>query len=108
MASTGGCEESTPMKQYFIYIMSNKPNGTLYIGITSSLIKRVYEHRCALQDGFTKKYGLKRLVYYEECLDVLSAIQREKNLKKWIRDWKIKLIEDKNPLWSDLWLEISH
>ena len=96
------------MKQYFIYIMSNKPNGTLYIGITSNLIKRVYEHRSALRDGFTKSYGLKRLVYYEECLDVLSAIQREKNLKKWRRDWKIKLIKGKNSSWSDLWFEISH
>ena len=94
-------------RRYFIYVMSNSPRGTLYIGVTSNLIKRVYEHKSALQDGFTRKYGLNRLVYYEECLDVLSAIQREKNLKNWFRDWKIKLIEDKNPNWDDLWLEIS-
>ena len=96
------------MRRYYIYIMSNQPNGTLYIGVTSNLIKRVYEHKYASLDSFTKKYGLKRLVYYEECSDVGSAIQREKNLKNWKRDWKIKLIEHGNPSWNDLWSEISH
>ncbi len=95
------------MKQYFIYIMSNQPNGTLYIGVTGDLVKRVYEHKHALQDGFTRKYNLKKLVYYEESLDMYSAIQREKNLKHWTREWKINLIESKNPLWADLWCKIS-
>ena len=83
--------------------MTNQCRGTLYIGVTNNLPKRVYQHRNALADGFTKKYGLKRLVYYELFHDARSAIQREKNLKHWIRDWKIKLIETKNPSWIDLY-----
>ena len=94
------------MRQYFVYVMANQPRGTLYIGVTNNLPKRVYQHRNALADGFTKKYGLKRLVYYELFLDARSAIQREKNLKHWIRDWKIKLIETKNPSWIDLYEDI--
>ncbi len=87
--------------------MSNRPKGTIYIGVTSDLIRRVYEHKHGSQCGFTNKYGLKKLVYYEDCCDAHSAIQREKNLKHWLRAWKIDLIEAQNPTWSDLWERIS-
>ena len=88
----------------FVYIMSNKPKGTLYIGVTSNLARRVYEHKCGLVDGFTKKYQLKTLVYYEIHDDIRIAIQREKSLKRWLRSWKIDLIEQMNPQWEDLYL----
>ena len=92
--------------KYFVYIMTNKPHGTLYIGVTNNLIRRVYEHREVLLEGFTKKYHLKRLVYYEGTDNILSAIQREKNLKHWVRGWKISLIEKMNPEWRDLYEDI--
>ena len=88
---------------YFVYILANKRNGTLYIGITDNLIKRVYEHKNKLIDGFTKKYNIHRLVYYETTNDIQSAINREKQLKKWIRKWKLELIEKENPEWKDLY-----
>ncbi len=94
------------MKQYFVYILASKPNGTLYIGVTSDLVKRVYEHKKKLADGFTKKYNVDMLVYYEATEDIRSAITREKQLKKWKRQWKIELIEKKNPKWEDLYGEI--
>lgn len=94
------------MKHFFVYITTNQKNGTLYIGVTSDLVKRVYQHKNALVDGFTKKHGLKRLVYYEHFLEVQSALQREKNLKHWIRDWKVALIQARNPSWEDLYEEI--
>ena len=88
---------------YFVYILANKRNGTLYIGITDNLIKRVYEHKNNLIDGFTKKYNIHGVVYYETTNDIQSAINREKQLKKWIRKWKLELIEKENPEWKDLY-----
>ncbi len=90
------------MKTYYVYIMTNKKNGTLYIGVTGNLERRVYEHKQKLIEGFTKKYNLHKLVYYESGTDVSSAITREKQLKKWLRKWKIELIEKENPDWVDL------
>jgi len=89
--------------QYYIYILANKRNGTLYIGVTSNLVKRVYEHKNNIVDGFTKKYSIHKLVYYEITDDIESAIRREKQLKKWNRKWKINLIENSNPKWIDLY-----
>ena len=87
---------------YYVYIMASQRNGTLYIGMTNDLIRRVYEHKQGVVDGFTKTYRVDRLVYYEQTDDVRSAIQRERNLKHWNRDWKIALIEEHNPDWHDL------
>ncbi len=87
---------------YYVYIMASRPNGTIYVGVTNDLIRRVYEHRQGQVDGFTARYNVKRLVYFEATEDVTAAIQREKNLKHWKRDWKIALIERDNPDWSDL------
>jgi len=92
------------MKTYYVYILSNK-SKTLYIGFTNNLERRIYEHINKLADGFSKKYNLTKLVYYEICQDVKNAIQREKQLKDWHRDWKIKLIESVNPNWDDLSLD---
>jgi putative endonuclease len=94
------------MKNYFVYILANKRNGTLYIGVTNDLVRRMYEHQNSLVDGFTKKYNIKILVYYEMSENILSAIEREKNLKKWNRQWKIDLIEKENPEWNDLSLDL--
>ena len=91
------------MLEYYIYILASKFRGTLYIGITNDLIRRVYEHRNDLIDGFTKRYGVHMLVYYEQCTDVSVAIWRERRLKKWTREWKIRLIESMNPTWTDLY-----
>jgi putative endonuclease len=90
-------------KHYFVYILASKRNGTLYIGVTNNLIKRVYEHKNDLVEGFTKKYKVHHLVYYEMTNDVKSAIEREKRLKKWNRKWKLELIEKMNPQWKDLY-----
>ncbi|MBU4311123.1 MAG: GIY-YIG nuclease family protein [Candidatus Omnitrophica bacterium] len=91
------------MKSYYVYILASKRNGTLYIGVTNDLVRRVYEHKEGLVEGFTKKYKVDRLVYFEETNDVESAITREKRLKKWNRQWKIELIEKENPEWKDLY-----
>ena len=91
------------VKQYYVYILANKRVGTLYVGVTSTLQKRVYEHRNNLVDGFTKKYNVHNLVYYEIHDDVTQAITREKQLKKWKRNWKLELIDKMNPEWSDLY-----
>lgn len=93
-------------KHYFVYILASKRNGTLYIGVTNNLIRRVYEHKNDLIEGFTKKYGVHHLVYYEMTNDVKSAIEREKRLKKWNRKWKLELIEKMNPQWKDLYDEL--
>lgn len=93
-------------KDYYIYILTNKRNGTLYIGVTSDLKKRIYEHKEKLVAGFTKQFGIDKLVHFEETNDVNQAILREKQLKKWKRDWKIRLIESVNPDWRDLSLEL--
>ena len=92
---------------YYVYILASKPYGTLYIGVTNDLMKRVYEHKNDFVEGFTKKYGVHQLVYYEQCDDVSGAIQREKQLKKWKRRWKIELIEKLNPYWKDLCDELG-
>ena len=94
------------MKQFYVYILASKRNGTLYIGVTNDLIRRVYEHKNDLAAGFTKKYGVHRLVWYEQCDEIAPAIQREKRLKKWNRQWKIELIEKDNPDWNDLYLQL--
>ena len=94
------------IKNYYVYILASKRNGTLYIGVTSNLAKRIYEHKHKLIGGFTKKYNVDRLVYYETTEDVESAILREKRLKKWKRQWKVELIEQKNPNWNDLYYDI--
>ncbi len=94
------------MSRYYVYILASKKNGTLYTGITQDLIKRVYEHKNDLVDGFTKEYQVHKLVYYEETSDPSSAIQREKRIKKWNRQWKIKLIEKTNPHWRDLYEDL--
>ncbi len=91
------------MRNYYIYILASKRNGTLYIGVTNNLVKRVYEHKNNLVEGFTKKYNIHILVYYEQTSSIKSAIQREKQLKKWNREWKIALIEKKNSEWKDLY-----
>jgi putative endonuclease len=92
--------------QYYVYMLASKRNGTLYIGVTSDLVKRVYEHKNNLIEGFTKKYNVHTLVYYESTDDINSAITREKQLKKWKRGWKIELVEKKNPEWRDLYFEL--
>ena len=89
-------------KEFFVYIVTNKPNGILYIGVTNDLVRRVSEHREGLVDGFTKRYGLKCLVYYEEYSDIREAIAREKRIKTWLRAWKVRLIKGMNPEWRDL------
>ncbi|MBZ0133920.1 MAG: GIY-YIG nuclease family protein [Rhodocyclaceae bacterium] len=90
-------------RQPCVYILASKRNGTLYIGVTSDLIKRVWEHKNDLVEGFTKEYGVHQLVYFEMLEDMVLAIQREKQMKKWNRDWKIQLIEKDNPEWHDLY-----
>ena len=94
------------MQQYYVYILASKKNGTIYIGVTGDLIKRIYEHKQNLMDGFTKKYNVHDLVYYEAHKEIEEAITREKQIKKWNRKWKLRLIEEKNPDWMDLYSEI--
>ncbi len=94
-------------KQPAVYILASKRNGTLYIGVTSNLPARVWQHKNNLVEGFTKRYGVHRLVYFEMHNDMSEAIQREKRLKKWRRQWKIELIETTNPQWRDLFDEIA-
>ncbi|MBM3886312.1 GIY-YIG nuclease family protein [Candidatus Dependentiae bacterium] len=88
---------------YCVYILTNMPRGTLYIGVTNNLQMRILEHRAGLVDGFSKKYDLKKLVYFEQCGSAYQAISLEKRLKRWHRDWKISLIEKNNPAWIDLY-----
>jgi putative endonuclease len=94
------------MRSFWIYILASRPRGTLYVGITNDLVRRVYEHREGLAEGFTKGYGVKMLVYYEQHATAIAAIQREKNIKHWPRKWKIDLICSTNPDWRDLWEDI--
>ncbi len=91
---------------YYVYILANQRNGTLYIGVTRNLVKRVYQHKHELIKGFTKRYGVHTLVYYEIFNSPVEAIRREKQLKHWNRLWKLKLIESKNPNWNDLYESI--
>ena len=94
------------MRQYYVYILANSKNGTLYIGVTSDLIRRVYEHKQGFISSFTKRYKVHKLVYFETTPDIKEAIQREKQLKKWQRQWKIDLIEKHNPNWKDLYSDL--
>ncbi|HWM49680.1 MAG TPA: GIY-YIG nuclease family protein [Xanthobacteraceae bacterium] len=92
---------------YCVYILASKIGGTLYIGVTSDLVRRVYEHKSDIVAGFTRRYGVHRLVYYEIHQDIEEAIRQEKQLKKWNRAWKIQLIEQNNPNWDDLYQSIA-
>ena len=94
------------MKQYYVYILASKKNGTLYIGVTGDLVKRIYEHKQKLINGFPKEHNIHGLVYYEHHNKIEEAILREKQMKKWNRKWKMRLIEEKNPDWKDLYNEI--
>lgn len=94
-------------EHYYVYILASKIGGTLYIGVTNDLIRRVAEHKLQLIESFTKGYGVVKLVYFEQFDDPENAIKREKRLKKWMRDWKIALIEKDNPDWNDLYPEIA-
>ena len=88
--------------QYYVYILASKIRGTLYIGMTNDLQRRVYEHKTGIKKGFTQKYGVERLVYFEAFQNIEEAIAKEKNMKKWKRNWKIRLIEEENKRWFDL------
>ena len=92
--------------RYFVYILTSKRHGTLYVGVTSNLAGRIYEHKKDLREGFTKKYGVHLLVWFEEYAYIQDAILREKRIKKWRRVWKIELIENVNPDWIDLFEQI--
>ncbi len=95
------------MNEYYVYILASERNGTMYVGITNDIIKRVFQHRNDEVEGFTAKYKIHRLVWYETCPDVREAIAREKLLKKWNRKWKLALIEKSNPQWRDLYDEVT-
>jgi len=100
-------ESRNYMGEYFVYILASKRNGTLYTGVTNNLLKRIDEHKNNLVAGFTSKYGVHNLVYYERYGDIYDAIAREKRIKKWKRDWKIELIEKSNPEWRDLYNDLT-
>ena len=92
---------------YYVYILASRIGGTLYVGVTNDLVRRVFEHRSDGVDGFTKQYGVHNLVYFEQFDDIENAIRREKRVKKWNRKWKIRLIEELNPNWTDLYPNIA-
>jgi putative endonuclease len=92
---------------FYVYQLASKKHGTLYLGVTNDIVRRVYEHRTKAVGGFTTRYGVDKLVWFEVYDDALIAIAREKELKKWRRDWKIRLIEEQNPEWGDLYPGIS-
>jgi putative endonuclease len=94
------------MKTFWVYILASRPRGTLYVGMTNDLVRRVYEHREGLVEGFSGQYRVKMLAYYEQHATALAAIQREKNIKHWSRAWKLDLIRKLNPDWRDLWEDI--
>jgi putative endonuclease len=89
-----------------VYILASQRNGTLYIGVTSNLVQRIWQHKNKLIKGFTEKYPVTQLVYFEQHSTMYQAIYREKQLKKWLRKWKIELIESQNPYWRDLWTDL--
>lgn len=95
------------MRGGWVYIVTNRPFGPLYVGVTSNIARRAWEHREGVIDGFTKRYHLRRLVYVERYEDIVSAIQREKNMKHWPRAWKLNLIVEQNPYWDDLYESIA-
>lgn len=94
------------MKNSYVYIVTNKKNGTLYVGVTTNLVQRIYQHKSSVVDSFTSKYKLNNLVYYEVHENLHSAIIREKSMKRWLRKWKIAIIEKNNKNWQDLYLSI--
>jgi putative endonuclease len=94
-------------RYYWVYILASGLGGTIYIGVTNDLVRRTYEHREGVAAGFTERYGVHRLVYFEPHTDIEAAIRREKRLKRWNRAWKIRLIEKENPNWDDLYSKIS-
>jgi putative endonuclease len=94
-------------KASYVYILASGLNGTLYVGVTSDMIKRVWQHREGLVDGFSKQYGVKNLVWYEVHTEIAEAIRREKQIKKWDRRWKVELIQESNPRWRDLYADIT-
>jgi putative endonuclease len=95
------------MRQYYVYILASRPGGTIYVGVTNDLVRRVHEHRNKLVKGFTRQYNVDQLVYFEAHTPVRGAIQREKNIKHWPRAWKTRLIAQDNPSWNDLYAEIT-
>ena len=95
------------MAAYWVYLLTNSPRSTLYVGVTNDLVRRVYEHREGLVKGFTQRYGLKMLVHFEQYDTPYEAIQREENIKHWPRLWKLQLIESSNPQWRDLYNDIT-
>ncbi len=95
------------MSAYWVYLLTNKPRSTMYVGVTNDLVRRAFEHREGLVKGFTARYGLKMLVYFERHDSAYAAIQREKNIKHWSRLWKLKLVESANPQWRDLYNDIA-
>ncbi len=97
----------TAMPGGWVYIVTNRPNGVLYTAVTSNLTRRIWEHREGLVEGFTRRYGCKRLVWLERCDDIAAAIQREKNIKHWSRAWKARMIIESNPGWADLYETLS-
>ncbi len=90
-------------RRFFVYILANRPKGVLYIGVTNDLARRIWQHKSKAVPGFTRTYGVTKLVYYEEHASILEARARERTLKHWRRAWKLKLIEDVNPTWRDLY-----
>ena len=95
------------MKQPAVYLLASARNGTLYIGVTSDLVVRTWQHRNHVVEGFTKRHGVGMLVWFEQHETMEAAITREKQLKKWNRAWKVRLIQERNPYWNDLWADIS-
>ncbi len=93
-------------KYYYVYILASRRNGTLYVGFTNDLLQRVFAHKNDLVEGFTKRYSVHTLVYFEQCEDRNAALQREKQIKEWKRSWKLELIEKVNPGWKDLFEEV--
>ena len=107
VAVPSGQADNDQMSGGWVYIVTNRPDGTLYVGVTSDLARRAWEHREGVADGFTRRYRLKRLVWAERHEDIRGAIQREKNLKHWPRAWKVDLIVAENPDWSDLYDKLA-
>ena len=103
MIQQGGITKYVGQMSYYVYLLASKKNGTLYIGVTNNLLNRVWQHKNDVHEEFTNKYGVHLLVWYEETSDIHAAIKREKQLKKWRREWKIDLIEQENPGWEDLY-----
>jgi putative endonuclease len=96
-----------PSRSFYVYLLASRKHGTLYLGVTNNLVRRVYEHKTKAVPGFTKRHNVDRLIWFEIYDDALTAIAREKELKKWRRDWKVRLIEESNPNWVDLYEGIA-